>query len=212
MIYKIFYPKSTSFVLIKFSITENITGSRSMKIWKVQTMFHVIKICVSQFSMKIKINWHSTGILEIDKITINKLTAPVSSIWDDILPLSILKRKFIHKLTLILTHSNLTLPLMLTNPNLTQTYFVTSVICHKYTRFVNLSQSNTVTNVTDVTGYNWKEVKVWTHFWPYTVCNWRVNEILINNSYLVKNESGIHIRVCLDVENLHWINPYMYKG
>lgn len=93
MIYKIFYPKSTSFVLIKFSITENITGSRSMKIWKVQTMYHVITICVSQLSMKIKINGHSTGILKIDKITINKLTAPVSSIWDDILPLSILKRK-----------------------------------------------------------------------------------------------------------------------
>lgn len=84
-------------------------------------MYHVITICVSQLSMKIKINGHSTGILKIDKITINKLTAPVSSIWDDILPLSILKRKFIPKLTLILTHSNLTLPLMLTNPNLTQT-------------------------------------------------------------------------------------------
>lgn len=30
-----------------------------------------------------------------------------------------------------------------------------------------------------------------------------VMKILINNSHLVKNESGIHIRVCLDVENLH---------
>lgn len=85
------------------------------------------------------------------------------------------------------------------------------VICNKYTRFVNLSQSNTVTNITDVTGYNWKEVKVWTNFWPYTVCR-GLMKILINNSYLVKNESGIHIRVCLDVENLHWINTYMYKG
>lgn len=69
----------------------------------------------------------------------------------------ILNPNSIPKSTLILTHSNLTLPLMLTNPNLTQTYFVTTVImviCHKYTRFVNLSQSNTVTNITDVTGYN----------------------------------------------------------
>lgn len=56
-------------------------------------MYHVITICVSQLSMKIKINGHRIGILKIEKITINKLTAPVSSIWDDILPLSILKRK-----------------------------------------------------------------------------------------------------------------------